>query len=214
MVGMYVPLLLLLLLRASYCGGMATTCSEQVQRRSLLSFLDIANGGASSSGGASSEHRSGRTAAQLSSCTSQSSCSEWGESTSCVTTCVTTCENHSVAVALPDYCCWQGVFCCTTASCCSYGTQDTSCSSTRTSRSPYCNCEVGTVVELRRRDYAMTAALPDLLQPLYNMSCNLRSLELQSNQLSSSIPEAITALSALHVLNLADNRECMCTGGC
>ena len=178
--------------------GSGGGCALQDQRVSLLLFYSIAEHNANTSSGSSA-----------SSCTSQTrtlsgTCTAWGENVTCAATDLTLSP-----VALPDYCCWQGVFCCTTVSCCSYGTQDTSCTSTQTSRSPYCNCEVGTVVELRHRDYAMTAALPDLLQPLYNMSCNLRSLELQSNQLSSSIPEAITALPSLRVLNLASNRECV-----
>ena len=137
-------------------------------------------------------------------------CAVWNTTDPTTYSC-TAIDQSNRTVDLPHYCCWQGVYCCTTNStCCMYGSPGCSVGN---GNGLNCGCVFGTVTEIRKRRNNITGALPALLEPLYGMSCNLRNLQFQFNQISSSIPSSITQLPQLGILVLSYNSECTATDG-
>ncbi|KAF5835289.1 hypothetical protein DUNSADRAFT_7614 [Dunaliella salina] len=92
----------------------------------------------------------------------------------------------------PSHCCWEGVTCCTSALC-PVGAED----------EISCNCTPGLVVALKLDHNNLEGNLPDSVAA----SCELRSIDLDSNELGGAgLPETIQELGELTFLFLGKNR--------
>eukprot|EP00200_Dunaliella_tertiolecta_P019164 CAMPEP_0202400750 /NCGR_PEP_ID=MMETSP1128-20130828/2982_1 /ASSEMBLY_ACC=CAM_ASM_000463 /TAXON_ID=3047 /ORGANISM="Dunaliella tertiolecta, Strain CCMP1320" /LENGTH=1520 /DNA_ID=CAMNT_0049004399 /DNA_START=82 /DNA_END=4641 /DNA_ORIENTATION=- len=90
----------------------------------------------------------------------------------------------------PPHCCWEGVKCCTSASCAVDAEDEIAC-----------NCTPGFVVALKLDHNKLEGNLPDSVAA----SCELRSLDLDTNELSGPMPETIRELGQLIYLFLGKN---------
>lgn len=124
--------------------------------------------------------------------------------------CIRTFEGQNIT--LNPHCCWFGIFCCLSNTCRS-----------NLNELPVdsCNCTVGSVTGISLPFNNLTGSLDgtvfknDTIQSLLNisvvdilslLSCNLRGLGLQNNDLSGGLPTSLTMLSELQTLNLGYNR--------
>ncbi|GIL61956.1 hypothetical protein Vafri_16318 [Volvox africanus] len=168
----------LLLLPLGAMSQTSQTCKEETQRMALLSLFEASDG------------------------PRWLSKALWNTSQSCVHPVQLRQGAHKQSrepdVNLPSFCCWAGVDCCLLAH---DDTDYKPCSQYQ------CNCTVGTVIGLSLGRNRVKGRLQDILNStvLDSLACSLRMVFLGGNDITGTLPVALTKLTDLRILALSSN---------